>query len=166
MTPVYVELSVRWKEMGQSNFSQQQTTTTTTTRNYPLFRTLEMISRQQSLKNDAAEHGRAASRKALHSMLAHLRSQHLNTHGLVMERMSSHYQLVKQKMWYYLQPNMSSARLEKITPSFTQVLSHLSDHLQRMITCRRLYPQQRRPSVPSCRTSLRRLGRALAILPR
>ena len=38
----------------------------------------------------------AASREALHAVLVHLRSQHLNTHGLVMERVSSHLHFMKK----------------------------------------------------------------------
>ena len=47
-----------------------------------IFRTLEMLSASNTM------------REALCAVLVNLRSQHLNTHGLFMERMSSHFQLV------------------------------------------------------------------------
>ena len=40
---------------------------------------------------------RAGRREALHVVLVHKRSQHLNMHGLVIKRMSRQFQLVKKK---------------------------------------------------------------------
>ena len=95
-------------------------------------------------------------------LLVHMRSQHLNTHGLVMERISCHFLIVKKN--HLLQSStienvQRTIREKERKLSCTHVLSILSHRLQHMCIYRRLYPQEHRTSVLS--TTLQRLGRAL-----
>ena len=90
-TPFCVELLFKWEAVGLIELF-------TRSKNYHSFSDLG----DSLMTAKPLQMGGPASREALHTVLAHLRSQHLNTHGLVMERMSRHFHHVKKTNLLFL----------------------------------------------------------------